>query len=241
MDLNNTPYDSNSLELLAQIVDRARFDNRVLTQVPRTDLSSDLTAICQIFSATNEPLEQKVITPWDMIEEEHPPPTRSYKIFAKSLATDDPIESLRTLSRDRSPSELYLLQARINSRASSKRPNIEKGLPTLQTADWSALSAEQQTTTRKHMAHLGIYYYNTQKRNTNPMENRINLAVHELAELFARHTHFNGIPTDLPYAATSRFIQFLCLALRPIANPNKLSPDAVSMRWRRLKGPTDNQ
>lgn len=241
MDSNNTPYDSKSLELLAEIIDRARPNNGMLTQVSPTDLSSDLTAICQKFSATNTPLEQQGVTPWDMIEEEHPLPTRSYKIFAKALATDDPIESLRTLSRDRSPSELYLLQAQINSRASSKRPNIETDLPKLKTADWNALSAEQQTTIRKHMTHLGINYYNTQKRNANPVENQINLAVHELAELFSRHTHFDGIPTDLPYAATSRFIHFLCLALRPIANANKLSPDAVSMRWRRLKGPSYNQ
>ncbi len=90
------------------------------------------------------------------------------------------------------------------------------------------------------MSHLETSSYHTQKRNTDPIENRINLAVHALADLFARHTHFDGIPTDLPYAATSRFIQFLCLALRPIASPTKLSPDAVSMRWRRLKGPSES-
>ena len=43
MDSNNTPYDSNFLELLAQIVDRARFDNGVLTQVSCSDLSLGLT------------------------------------------------------------------------------------------------------------------------------------------------------------------------------------------------------
>ena len=233
-------FDPEALESIARIMDRARFDNGIRTKVQRAELSADAADLFQDITAMDAPPKQGGSTPWDRIAEETPTPTRRYKIFAKARAADDPLETLRTLSQDRSPSEFHLLQVRIKSFARSRRPTIEKSLADLKTAVWGELSAEQHATIHKHMSHLETSSYHTQKRNTDPIENRINLAVHALADLFARHTHFDGIPTDLPYAATSRFIQFLCLALRPIASPTKLSPDAVSMRWRRLKGPSES-
>ncbi len=233
-------FDPEALESLARIMDRARSDNGLRTKVQRAQLSADVADLFQDISVRDAPLKQGGSPPWDRIAEETPTPTRRYKIFAKARVADDPLGALRTLSEDRSPSEFHLLQARIKSFARSRRPTIEKSLADLQTAIWRDLSDEQHATIHKHMSHLETFYYHTQKRNTDPVENRINLAVHALADLFARHTHFDGIPTDLPYAATSRFVLFLCLALRPIASPTKLSPDAVSMRWRRLKGPSES-
>jgi len=234
------PLDPKTLELLARIIDRARKDIGAPTTVSRDRLSRDLARLYRDGFGTGEAADHDQKKAWDMIAEEHPAPTRRYKLFDEALAADDPLGTLRVLSQDRSASEFYLLGTRIKTFGRSRRPTIENGLPDLKTAMWGDLSEDQQATIRKHMFHLKTFYYSTQKRNTDPVENRINLAVHDLAELFAGHTHFKGMPSDLPYAATSRFIQFLCLALRPIANPNKLSPDAVSMRWRRLKGPSDS-
>ncbi len=238
---NTFPSDPILLEQLAQIIDRARVDNGVSTNVSRVQMPSDIADLFQEIFATKEAPEGQKPTPWEMIAEEFPTPTRRYKIFAKALAADDPLTTLRFLSRDRSPSEIYILQTRIKSFARSRLPKVEKSLLDLQATEWSQLSEEQQANIREHMAHLETYYYKTQKRNTDPMENRINLAVHELANIFAHHTHFDGIPTDLPYTATSRFIQFVCLALSPVVDITKLSPDAVSMRWRRLKGRSISQ
>lgn len=232
-------FDLEALEALARVIDRTRSGNGVGTKVSRVQLSSDLTNLYLDNSATDNPADHSGNTPWDMIEEEDATPTRRYKIFAKALAAADPLGILKNLSQDRSPSELYLLENRIKSFARSRLPTVEKSLSGLQNAKWDDLSDEQHAILRKHLSHLETFYYKTQKRNTDPVENLINLAVHELAELFARHTHFDSIPTDLPYAHTSRLIQFMCLALRPIAHLNKLSPHAVSMRWRRIKGPSD--
>jgi len=229
-------FGIEALEPLARIMDRARSDNGIGAKVQREKLSTDLNCLFQDLPTIDEPIKHDASTPWDMVAEEMPSPTRRYKVFAKALAADDPLRTLRTLSQDRSPSEFYLLKIRINSFARSRRTTVEKSLADLQTAIWADLSSDQQATIHKHLSHLETFYYKTQKRNTDPMEHRINLAVHALADLFAFHTHFDRIPTDLPYAATSRFIQFLCLALRPIAHINKRSPDAVSMRWRRLRG-----
>lgn len=63
-------------------------------------------------------------------------------------------ETLRTLSRDRSAGELYLLEMRIKSFARSKHPNVEKTFPDWATAGWSDLSEEQQASIRSHMVHL---------------------------------------------------------------------------------------
>jgi hypothetical protein len=235
-DIPSFAFDPEAFEQLAQIVDRARFDNGVRTGVSRVQLSSDLTRLYQDSFAADIPTLGDDSVHWDMIAEETPTPTRQYKIFAKALIANDPLAKLRTLSQGRSPSELYLLEVRIKSFARSRRATIDQVLPDLKNAAWDALSDGQQATIRKHMSDLETHYYKTQKRNTVPMENRINLAVHDLAELFARHTGFDSIPTDLPYAATSRFVQFLCLALRPLASPTKLSPEAVSKRWMRLRG-----
>lgn len=240
MPTNTTPHDPIPVEQLAEIVDRVRADNGDPTGVSRDQLASDLEHLYRDIFAAEEDPEPSQPTAWDMISEEVPEPARRYKIFKKALDANDPLATLRDLSHDRSPSEFYLLKTRIKSFARSKRPTVEAGLPDLQTADWGALSNEQQKTIRKHLSHLETFYYNTQKRNTDPMENRIKLAVYELADMFARYTHFDGISTDLPNTATSRFIQFACLALAPVVHANKLSPDAVSMRWRRLKGPTDH-
>ncbi len=238
-DIPSFDLDPAAFEQLALIIDRARFDNGVRFDVSRVQLSSDLARLYQDNLATDEQTKHAGSTPWDMIAEETPTPTRRYKIFAKARVAIDPLATLRTLSQDCSPSELYLLEVRLKSFARSRLATGEQVLPDLQTAVWDELSNGQQATMRKHISHLETYYYKIQKRNTDPMENRINLAVNDLAELFARHTGFDSIPTDLPYTHTSRFIQFLCLAMRPLASPTKLSPDAVSMRWRRLKGPSD--
>lgn len=150
----NTPYDPINLEQLAQVIDRARFDNGVLTRVLDTELSSDLTTISQIFSAPDKPPEQQGITPWDMIQEEHPLLTRRYKIFKKALHADDPLAVLRDFSRDRRPSELYHLQVLIKSRALSKLPSVEKELPNLKTVEWGGLSKVQQLSIRLHIRRL---------------------------------------------------------------------------------------
>ena len=230
------PYDPSSLELLAQIIDRARTDNGTLSDVSRPELGADLANLSQLFSATTELPEQTKASPWDMIQEEHPLPTRRYKIFAKALTAKDPLAALRKLSRDRSPSELYLLQVRINSRARSKLPSVEKDLPNLKAAEWSDLSQEQQSTIYGHMKHLEHFYRRTESKSLNPMELQINEAVHELAQIFSIHTLFDGIDTDLPYSATSWFVEFVCLALVPFVDLTKLTPDAISTRWGRLKG-----
>lgn len=140
MNPNTKPYDQTSIELLAQIIDRARTDNGTLSDVSRTELCSELELIGQIFSAPGEATEQQENTQWDMIQEEHPLPTRIYKSFAGALASDDPIATLKSLSYDKIPSALFHLQIRINSRARSTLPSIEKELPKLKTAEWGELS-----------------------------------------------------------------------------------------------------
>lgn len=240
MSFNNpAPRGPRRLEPLAQIVDRARAEHDIATKVSRRQLGSDLTRLYRDIFITEEPREQGPSTAWDMISEEFPTPTRRYKIFAKALNAEDPLATLITLSDGRSPSEYYLLERRIKTFARSRLPTIEKGLPGLKSAEWTELTEEQQSNIRKHMEHLNVYYYRTQKRISDPIENQINLAVHELAHIFAVHTHFDGLDTDLPYAATSRFVAFLCLAFAPFVHPAKLSEQAVSKRWRRLKGPPD--
>ena len=171
-----------------------------------------------------------------MIQEEHPLPTRRYKIFKKALHAKDPLAVLRELSRDRRPSEMYLLQVRINSRTRSKTPSIEKELPNLKTAVWGDLSKVQQLTIRLHIRRLENHYRRNQSRVPNPTELLINEAVHELAHIFAIHTHFDGIDSDLPYSPASRFVQFVRIALAPFVKPKKLTKDAISRRWGRIKG-----
>jgi len=150
MDSNTSSYDPKALETLAEVVDRARSGNGVLTQVSHTDLSSDLKTVHQIFSAANEPPEHQEITPWDMISEEHPPPTGRYKVFAKALRAKDPLAALKELSHNRKPSEMHLLQGHINSHARSNFNRVEKSLPKLKTADWRNLSTEQKETIFRH-------------------------------------------------------------------------------------------
>lgn len=235
-DITSFHFDPDAFEQLALIIDRARSDNGVRPDVSRVQLSSDLRRLYQDSCAAVMPTSGDGSVHWDMIAEETPTPTRRYKIFAEARVASDPLATLKTLSQGRSPSELYLLEVRIKSFARSRRATIDQVLPDLKNAAWDALSDGQQATFLKHMSNLESYYYKTQKRNTDPMENRINSAVHNLAELFAHHTGFDSIATDLPYAATSRFVQFLCLALRPLAIATKLSPEAVSKRWMRLRG-----
>jgi len=236
MDLNNPPYDPKTLETLALIVDRARSSNGVLTHVSRADLSSGLETVHPIFSAANEPPEQQEFTSWDLISEEHPHPTRRYKIFKKARNAKDPLAALKELSRGRSPSELYRLQAHINSRARSDFNRIEKSLPKLKTAEWSNLSTEQKLNIVLHMKQFERHFRSIQSRSPNPMELRINEAIHELARIFAIHTHFDGIDSDLPYSPASRYVGFVCIALAPFVKPRKLTKDAISRRWGRIKG-----
>ena len=171
-----------------------------------------------------------------MIQEEHPLPTKRYKIFNKALYAEDPLAVLKELSRDRRPSEMYLLQVRINSRARSKFPSVEKELPNLETAEWRDLSKVQQLTIRLHIRRLENHHGRNQSRVPNPTDLLINEAVHELAYIFAAHTHFDGIDTDLPYSPASRFVQFVRIALAPFVKPHKLTKDAISRRWGRIKG-----
>lgn len=236
MSHNTTPYDPTSLERLAQIIDRARMDNGTLSDVSRTELYADLEAIHQIFPEADELPEQQDITQWDMIQEEHPLPTRRYKIFSKALAAADPLTALRKLSRDRAPSELYLLRIRIKSRARSKLPSVEKDLPDLNSAEWSGLSLVQQLTIRLHIRRLEKHYRRKQSRVPNPTELLINEAIHELERIFTTHTHFDSTDTDLPYSAKSWFVQFVCLALAPFDIEDKLKPNAISARWGRING-----
>ena len=83
MSHNITPHDPTSIELLAQIIDRVRTDNGALTNVSRSELPSELELIRQIFSAADEPPEQQEITPWDVIQEEHPLPTEDTRFSPK--------------------------------------------------------------------------------------------------------------------------------------------------------------
>ena len=124
MSKNTPPNDQPSIEHLAQIINRARTDNGTLSDVSRKELSSDLEAIRQIFSDVDEAPEQQEITTWDMIQEEHPLPTRIYKDFAKALASDNPLATLRTLSDDKTSNALFHLQARINIRNQQRWPRL---------------------------------------------------------------------------------------------------------------------
>ena len=236
MSKNTPPYDARSLEQLAQIIIHARPNNGGPTNVSHPVLLSNLLGLGRIFRAKVKLPEQMEASPWTMIQEEHPLPIRRYKIFSKALDTADPLAALRELSRDRTPSELYLLQVRINSRARSNLSNVEKGIPELKAADWSGLSKVQQLTIRLHIRRLEKHYRRNQSRVPNPKELLINEAMHELARIFAILTHFDGIDTDLPYSANSPFVNFVCLALTPFVNEDKLNPNTISARWSRLNG-----
>lgn len=144
MPTETYPRGPIPIEQIAEIIDRVRVDYGDPTGVSRDQLASDLELLYRdIFAAEEEP-EPTQQTPWDMISEEAPDPSRRYKIFKKALDANDPLATLRDLSLDRSPSEFYLLQARIKSFARSKRPTVEASLPDLQTVDWTELSSEQK-------------------------------------------------------------------------------------------------
>ena len=131
---------------------------------------------------------------------------------------------------------LFHLQARINTRALSSLPSVEKELPKLKAAEWNDLSKVQKEMIFLHLMRLEKYYRHKQSRAPNPTELLINEAMHELARIFAIHTHFDGIDTDLPYSAKSWFVQFVCLALTPFDIDDKLKPNTISARWGRLNG-----
>lgn len=237
----NSSHSPDHTERLALVIDRARADNGVPVKVSRRQLSSDLASLFGAIFSTDDTTEDQTPTAWDMIAEETPTATRRYKVFTKALEAKDPLEALRKLSHDRSPSEMYLLQVKINASVGSKLSNIEKDIPELKTANWNDLPKEQKKRIFRHLLQIESHYRKAQSKALNATGQLINEAVVELADLFAQHTHFDGIPTDLPYSATSRFIQFTCLALSPVDDENKLTPGAVSKRWRRIKRLSDSK
>ena len=237
MCTGTTLYDPNSIKQMAEIADRARADNGEPKGVSCAQLSSELTKLYQRVFAPVEPPKQHNATAWDLAEEEEQEPGKSSIIFASALKADDPLATLISLSRGRVPTELYLLQLRIKSRARSKRRPVEAGMPELKKAEWINLSPEEKSIIRKHMAHLEQYHRSTERRPKPTLELNIDESLHDLAQIFAEFSHFDSIGTDLPYSATSRFVQFVCLALAPFVPTTKISPGAISRRWGRIKNP----
>lgn len=237
MSTCTTPYDPNSIKQMVDIVDRTRADNGEPTGVSRAQLLSDLTSLQQEVFAPVEPPKQHKATAWDLAEEEDPEPGKRSHIFASALIADDPLAVLESLSRGRSPSELFLLQKRIRSYGLSKHRPVEAGLPELKKTEWNTLSEEEKAAILDHMAHLEHFHRSTERRPKNALDLSIDESLHVLSQIFATQTHFDGIGTDLPYSATSRFVQYACLALEPFLLTTKLSPGGISRRWGRIKNP----
>ncbi len=106
-------------------------------------------------------------------------------------------------------------------------------LSSLQKADWSSLSAAEQTGFREALEDAAGYSGHFVRRGR-VQKTRLDTALLDLADLYLSWTGQTVARHHVPYAIESRFIQFAVAALEPVGWYFEVSNAALSRRWERI-------
>ena len=106
--------------------------------------------------------------------------------------------------------------------------------PSLRSIRWEDLDEARRAEIRDMCRRLARFHRTLAPANR-PFKTGIHTLIHQLADIFASHSGFEGVPTRLPHTETSSFIEFASMALIGLFDPSEISRRALARRWKREK------
>jgi hypothetical protein len=169
---------------------------------------------------------------WDFLEYEEPSNKDIAERLREAEAANDPLVLLT--------GEFGFLRGALNasmrrrwSSASARNAGHPKSLARI---SWTELGEESRDDVRRAILALAQYHDRFVSGLGRPVKDRINQLLLQLAEIFARHTGFQGSYMELPASPNSRFIRFAEAVLEASQfDKSERTAKALARRWHRLR------
>lgn len=217
-------YTNTAIENLASVLERAAPDAEIVGSELRARLLSLAVAVGK--ADDGDPFEAV----FNSLAAADIPHAKLAECYDAIVASDDPFRELEVIETVRSRLKAFL---RARSRRRRSRKPQQSGTSSDATPPGRRSEADK-TALREHAAGLAAHHQSFVHPGAQRMSVKDTL-LFGIADIYLEFTGLQIARHELPHSASSNFIRFAHLVIRPFFPSRGATKKALSSRWKRLK------